>query len=115
MKTAVVTLASLVIAAALESGGDAAIRKGLDAGGAPIWLALGASLLVLYGFVVNFYRVLDFSTVMGGYIAVFFVVSQTIAVVMMHDRLTPTTLLGGLLIVGGGAIVQWGALSRIAA
>jgi drug/metabolite transporter superfamily protein YnfA len=114
MKIALMTLLSLATAAALESGGDAAIRKGLD-DRASRYLALGACVLALYGFVVNFNRLLDFSALMGGYIAVFFVVSQLIAVFALGDRPAPTTLLGGALIVIGGAIVQWGALRGAAA
>jgi drug/metabolite transporter superfamily protein YnfA len=102
------TLVSLIAAALLESGGDAAIRLGLTRG-PKAWLALGAVLLVLYGFVVNLNRLLDFSTLMGGYIAVFFVVSQVIAIVWLGNTPSPTTLLGGALIVVGGVIVQWGA------
>ena len=103
-----VTLVSLVVAAALESGGDAAIRHGL-VDGPKTWLVLGAAVLVLYGFVVNLNRLVDFSTLMGGYIAVFFVVSQAISVVFVGDRPAPTTLLGGAFIVAGGLIVQYGA------
>ncbi len=109
--TVLLTLASLVLAAALESGGDALIRHGLVAG-ARAWLAVGALVLVLYGFVVNANRVVDFGTLMGVYIAVFFVVSQAIAVVVFGNRPAPATLLGGALIVAGGLVVQWGAASR---
>ncbi len=105
------TLVSLVLAAALESGGDAAIRHGL-VHGPKTWVALGAVVLVLYGFAVNANRVIDFGTLMGGYIAVFFVVSQVIAVLLMGERPAPMTLLGGAFIVAGGLIVQYGAAGR---
>ena len=100
------TLVPLVLAALLESGGDALVRRGLVHGPRG-WLALGAVALVLYGFVVNADRRVDFGTLMGAYIAVFFVVSQTIAV-LMGERPPATTLLGGALIVAGGLIVQYG-------
>jgi small multidrug resistance family-3 protein len=106
MTTTLVTIAPLVLAALLESGGDALIRRGLLQGPRG-WLALGAVVLVLYGFVVNADRRVDFGTLMGVYIAVFFVVSQAIAVVM-GERPPATTLLGGALIVAGGVVVQWG-------
>lgn len=105
-----VTLGSLVVAAALESGGDALIRQGL-VHASRSWLALGAVALVLYGFAVNLNRMVDFSTLMGTYIAVFFVVSQMIAV-GMGNRPSLMTLLGGAFIVAGGLIVQYGASIR---
>ena len=66
------TLAMLILAAALEIGGDAAIRHGLVRSA---WhsLALGAVSLVVYGLVVNANRLVDFGRLMGLYIAVFFV------------------------------------------
>src|SRR5689334_3337607 len=106
MPTMLVTLAPLVLAAVLESGGDALIRRGLVQGPRG-WLALGAVVLVLYGFVVNADRHVDFGTLMGAYIAVFFVVSQAIAV-LTGERPPATTLLGGALIVAGGLVVQFG-------
>lgn len=102
------TLGSLVVAALLESGGDAAIRRGLVQG-TTAWLVAGAVVLVAYGFVVNANRAVDFSTLMGGYIAVFFVVSQVIAMALLGERPAPMTLLGGAFIVAGGLIVQYGA------
>lgn len=107
MTTTLATLGSLVVAAALESGGDALIRHGL-VHASRWWLVLGALVLVVYGFAVNLNRLVDFSTLMGTYIAVFFVVSQLIAVVM-GERPSLMTLLGGAFIVMGGSIVQYGA------
>jgi drug/metabolite transporter superfamily protein YnfA len=88
-----------------------AIRRGLIQG-TRLWLVLGAVVLVIYGFVVNLNRAVDFSTLMGVYIAMFFVVSQIIAVVFLGERAAPMTLLGGAFIVVGGPIVQYGATSR---
>ncbi|HEV7731591.1 MAG TPA: hypothetical protein VGR62_05480 [Candidatus Binatia bacterium] len=105
------TFLSLIVAAALESGGDAAIRHGLVQG-PKVWLALGAVVLVVYGFVVNLNRLVDFGTLMGGYIAVFFVVSQVIAMTVLGERPAPMTLLGGAFIIAGGVIVQYGAAGR---
>lgn len=105
------TLVALIAAAVLESGGDAAIRRGLVQG-ATAWLVAGAAGLVAYGFVVNANRAVDFGPLMGGYIAVFFVVSQVIALTLLGERPAPMTLLGGALIVAGGLIVQFGAAGR---
>ncbi len=69
------TLAVLVLAAALEVGGDALVRIGLHSYGYS--LAAGAFVLFAYGIVVNQSGV-DFNRLMGIYIAVFFGMSQVI-------------------------------------
>jgi drug/metabolite transporter superfamily protein YnfA len=108
MTPRLLTLASLILAAALESGGDALIRRGLLSG-ARAWLVVGALVLTLYGFVVNLNRAVDFGPLMGAYIAVFFVVSQVVAVAVLGERPAPMTVLGGAFIVAGGLLVQYGA------
>ena len=90
----------LVIAAALEVGGDALIRSGLKGGGG-LLMALGAVVLVSYGFMVNLTS-LDFSRLMGQYIASFFVVAQLTAVLFFREKLQLPVLVGGALVVGGG-------------
>ena len=97
----------LVVAAALEVGGDAAIRHGLMLP-SRMWLLAGMLLLGTYGWVVNLNRGLDFSSLMGLYIVVFFVVSQVLSVVVFGERLAPNLLIGGTLIVGGGLVIQFG-------
>ncbi len=107
MTTSLLTLGSLVLAATLESGGDALMRHGLTRG-PRAWVVVGALVLAVYGLVVNLDRRVDFSTLMGTYITVFFAVSQAIAVAFMGERPAPSTLLGGVLIVAGGIVVQYG-------
>src|SRR5690242_7659951 len=102
------TLAMLVVAALLETGGDAAIRHGL-LGGRWSWLLAGSGALVLYGFFVNANREIDFNRLMGGYIALFFVVSQLVAWGAFGERPSTTLLVGGALIVAGGLVIQVGA------
>jgi drug/metabolite transporter superfamily protein YnfA len=97
----------LVVAALLEVGGDAAIRRGLVSS-SPAWLAGGFGLLAAYGYVVNANRTFGFGTVLGLYITVFFVVSQIVAAAMFGDRPSPSLLLGGALIVAGGVVIQLG-------
>jgi drug/metabolite transporter superfamily protein YnfA len=97
----------LVVAAVLEVGGDAAIRHGLTLP-SRMWLLAGVLLLGAYGWVVNLNRALDFGSLMGLYIAVFFVVSQVLSVVVFGERPSPSLLLGGALIVGGGLVIQLG-------
>jgi multidrug transporter EmrE-like cation transporter len=102
------TLLSLVVAATLEVGGDAAIRAGLLRARWPLVVA-GAALLVVYGLVVNANRTIDFNRLMGTYIAVFFAVSQVVGAVAFGDRVTTRVLIGGALIVAGGFWLQLGA------
>jgi len=94
----------LALAALLESGGDALIRQGLR--GARWGLLLGPVALVVYGFVVNLAR-WDFNRLMGAYIAVFFLVSQGLAVLLFRERLQAPILLGGALIVAGGLVLTF--------
>jgi drug/metabolite transporter superfamily protein YnfA len=97
----------LVVAAALEVGGDAAIRHGLTLP-SRMWLLAGVLLLGAYGWVVNVNRALDFGSLMGLYIAVFFVVSQVLSIALFGERPSPSLLVGGALIVGGGLVIQFG-------
>ena len=101
------TLIALICAAALEIGGDAAIRRGLLTSYTP-WLALGVVALVAYGLVVNLNRAIDFGRLMGLYIAVFFVISQILSFVFFGERPSLTLLAGGALIVAGGLVIQIG-------
>jgi small multidrug resistance family-3 protein len=90
----------LVIAAALEVGGDALIRSGLKGGGVSL-MAMGAVVLVIYGFMVNLTS-LDFGRLMGLYIVIFFVVAQLTAVLFFREKLQMPVVVGGALVVGGG-------------
>jgi len=105
------TLASLIVAALLEIGGDAAIRHGLvrSAWSAWPWLAFGGAALVAYGLAVNATRALHFGQLMGLYIAVFFVVSQLISFAVFDERPAASLTLGGALIVCGGLVIHLGA------
>ncbi len=96
------TLAILIVAAALEVGGDALIRMGLR--GPAYWLAAGGIVLFAYGVLVNQSGV-DFNRLMGIYIAVFFVVSQVISFVMFKQIPDDRILLGGGFIVTGGLVI----------
>jgi small multidrug resistance family-3 protein len=93
----------LILAAALEVGGDALVRWGLR-GGKWYGLVLGAAVLFAYGLSVNLPK-WDFGRLMGVYIAVFFVVAQVVAVVVFRERLSMPTLVGGALIVTGGVLI----------
>ncbi|SRR5579875_878042 len=92
----------MVGAALLETGGDAMIRHGLTRQW--IYLIMGAASLVVYGVLVN-QGALDFSRLMGCYIAIFFIVSQIVAYAFFAQIPGVRTVIGGLLIIVGGLTV----------
>jgi small multidrug resistance family-3 protein len=99
----------LLIATTLEVSGDAVVRLALynHAGllRAGLFVA-GASLLFGYGCILNL-APLEFGKVVGLYIATLFVVWQIINFLVFRTVPTPPILLGGALIIGGGAIVSF--------
>jgi drug/metabolite transporter superfamily protein YnfA len=96
------TLGVLIVAAVLEIGGDALVRRGMEA---RAWMfAVGAASLVIYGVVVN-KGDLDFGRLMGVYIAVFFVVSQIVTMIIYRELPAMRTIVGGTLIVAGGLTI----------
>lgn len=101
-KHALLALLLLVLAALLEVGGDAGIRWGMRTNR---WgFLVGGAALVAYGVVVNL-STWNFSRLMGLYIAVFFVVSQILAVLLFQEKLTPVHGIAGVLIVSGGLVL----------
>jgi small multidrug resistance family-3 protein len=90
----------LVSAAILEAGGDALIRRGLQH--RPWFLLLGAMSLAGYGVLINQGN-LDFGRLLGGYITVFFAVSQIVAVLVFREVLPWRTIVGGTRIVCGAS------------
>jgi len=98
-----VPIVLLLLAAALEVLGDAFVRRGLR--GPSVWALLaGAGLLVAYGITVNLPR-WDFGRLLGIYIAAFFLIAQLTAVLLFHERVKLPVVIGGLLIVAGGAVI----------
>ncbi len=86
----------------LETGGIALIRQGLE--GRLALLLGGMASLAAYGVLVNQGK-LDFSRLMGCYIAAFFVVSQVIALLLFREIPALRTLIGGALIITGGLTI----------
>jgi drug/metabolite transporter superfamily protein YnfA len=98
-------LAGLIGAAALEVGGNAFLREGLQR---RWWLLLvgGIITLALYGLLVNLSGLdFDFGRLMGAYIVVFFLVSQLLAFLMFRDAPSTRILLGGAFILVGGLTI----------
>ena len=93
----------LLTAIVLELCGDASIRISLRSG--RWWLFVsGAALLISYGTLVSFPD-WTFSRTMGVYIAIFFIVSQIVAVVLLREQIKLPTLVGGTMIVSGGLVI----------
>ncbi len=99
----------LLIATTLEVSGDAIIRTsiynhtGLARTG---FFILGAILLFGYGFSLNL-APLEFSQVVGLYIATLFVVWQVINYIAFRTVPNLPIIIGGILIIAGGLIVSF--------
>jgi hypothetical protein len=99
----------LLIATLLEVSGDAVVRVAIFNHAGSIRLALfvlGAALLFGYGSFLNL-APLEFGQVVGLYIATLFVVWQVINFVAFRSLPTIPTVLGGTLIIAGGAVVTF--------
>jgi hypothetical protein len=99
----------LLIAAVLEVGGDALVRKGLHSStwiGRIELLALGGFVLLSYGVVVNL-PTWDFGRLLGVYVALFFLVAQVINYISFSQAPTLPILVGGLLIMSGGMLITF--------
>jgi small multidrug resistance family-3 protein len=104
-----VTWLIFIVAALLEVGGDAAVRRGLRGGGLLLILT-GFALLASYGLVVNTVK-WDFSKLLGVYVAVFATISILCGRVMFKESVPPSTWIGLAVIVTGGLIIQFGNMS----
>lgn len=96
-----------LLAALLEIGGDAVIRKGLRSSGLLLIVA-GIVLLGCYGLVVNTVK-WDFSKMLGVYVAVFAVISTLIGRIIFSENVPTSTWIGIAVIVCGGLIIQFGS------
>jgi small multidrug resistance family-3 protein len=90
----------LILAAALEVGGDALVRWGLKSG-RMIGFILGATVLFTYGLTVNLPD-WDFGKLLGIYIVLFFIVSQLVSVLAFGETIPLSRWIGGSLVVTGG-------------
>ncbi|MFO1436558.1 MAG: hypothetical protein U1F34_09515 [Gammaproteobacteria bacterium] len=103
------TWSLLLVAALLEVGGDAIVRKGLNDRLLAVVMA-GCVVLGLYGVVVNTVK-WDFSKLLGVYVVVFAVVSVLVGKYVFRDSVPLTTWAGLALIVAGGLVIQFGSQS----
>jgi hypothetical protein len=104
-----IILGFLIAATVMESGGDAIVRMGLTQqapGLRALYFLAGAALLFGYGFTLNLAPI-SFGRVVGVYVATLFVVWQVITFIAFRSLPTPPILIGGALVVVGGAIVAF--------
>jgi hypothetical protein len=108
---AVQPLGFLLLATLLEVSGDAVIRIAIYSHGGQGLIRLGlfvggSALLLGYASCLNL-APLEFGQVVGLYIATLFVVWQIINYLAFHALPTVPTVLGGSLVIAGGAIVTF--------
>jgi hypothetical protein len=99
----------LVVATALEVSGDAVVRMGIYNHVGHVRIALffaGAALLFGYGSFLNL-APLDFGQVVGLYIATLFIVWQIVNWLLFRTLPTIPILVGGALVMAGGAIITF--------
>ena len=98
----------LLLAAMLEAGGDTVVRLGLHSSGAARIFALigGGLVLFAYGAVVNS-PPWDFGKLLGIYVVFFFLVAQLINWIFFKQQPGTAVLVGGFLIVCGGAVIAY--------
>ena len=105
----IVLMGFLIVATSLEAVGDAVVRMGIAQNSWPLralWFVAGAALLFGYGLSINLAPV-EFGRVVGLYIATLFIVWQLVNWVFFQSQPVAPILVGGVLIVAGGAIVTF--------
>jgi hypothetical protein len=99
----------LLAATILEVSGDAVVRSAIYNHGGLVRLGLfcaGAVSLLGYGTLLNL-APLEFGQVVGLYLATLFVVWQVINFVAFRTLPTLPIVVGGLLVIAGGAIITF--------
>ena len=95
-----------VLAALLEVGGDALMRRGLRGGGL-LFIFAGIAVLGSYGLVVNTVK-WDFSKLLGVYVAIFALISVLCGRAIFKESIPVSTWIGLAVILLGGLIIQFG-------
>jgi hypothetical protein len=99
----------LLVATILEVSGDAVVRMAMYNHVGLVRLALflcGAALLFGYGSFLNL-APLEFGQVVGLYVATLFIVWQLINYIAFQSLPTMPIVVGGSLVVAGGAIITF--------
>src|ERR1700748_610622 len=103
-----VTILILILAAALEAGGDAIMRVGLHTSAMThrvLLFVLAAIVLFAYGWTVNA-PPWDFGKLLGLYVVFFFLFAQLISWLVFKQTPSGSVLLGGAFIVLGGIVIS---------
>ena len=109
VRTQLIIIGFLILATTLEVSGDALIRVGLGRSAIGVksgFFLVGAVLLFGYGYFLNSAPI-EFHRVSGVYIATLFIVWQVVSFVAFRAVPTLPVLIGGALIVVGGALVAF--------
>ncbi len=110
MKNSGYIILLLIVATTLEVSGDAVIRLAIYKHSGLLRVGLfivGTALLLGYGTFLNLAPV-EFSRVVGLYIAILFVVWQSINFIVFHTTPTlPIVVGGGLIVIGGALVTFW--------
>lgn len=104
----VTSILILILAAALEAGGDALMRTGLHSSVMAKRLglfAVAAIVLFAYGWTVNA-PPWDFGKLLGLYVVFFFLFAQLISWLVFKQTPSHLVLAGGCFIVAGGFLVS---------
>jgi len=101
-----------LVAAGLEVGGDAAIRKGFFAR-SPRLIILGFVILGSYGLAVNWINKVSeetwsLSKMLGVYVAFFALISVLADLLFSSEVVPVSTWLGLIVIIAGGMLIQFG-------
>jgi drug/metabolite transporter superfamily protein YnfA len=95
-----------IVAALVEVGGDAVVRRGLR-GRSVAWVVAGCATLAAYGLIVNSVK-WDFSKLLSVYVGFFATVSILMGRFVFKENVPATTWWGLALIVIGGLVIQSG-------
>jgi small multidrug resistance family-3 protein len=104
------SIAILLLAAILEAGGDAVVRKALHSEAQMprlLLFAAGGLILSAYGYAVNA-PAWDFGSLLGLYVVFFFLVSQTMSWLIFGQPPSMAVMAGGSLITVGGCVIAFG-------
>jgi drug/metabolite transporter superfamily protein YnfA len=103
-----VEVSVMVVAAFLEVGGDALIRRGFRGGGLAM-VALGFVVLGSYGVLLTRLEV-DFGRLLGAYVGLFALISILFGRVVFREQVSAQTWFGLAVVLVGSLIIQFASM-----